>query len=93
MTILMTRPLYSGPLPPQLIPRELEGELLPPTRRHVQEERRSLAARPWRTEQFIQYYNQGGPSPMHPQGCPQGPDFRPCEGWAPGECNGNVTVV
>ena len=21
---------------------------------------------------------------MHPQGCAQGPGFRPCEGWAPG---------
>lgn len=21
---------------------------------------------------------------MYPQGCPQGPGFRPCEGWAPG---------
>merc|ERR1711904_383051 len=21
---------------------------------------------------------------MHPQGCTQGPGFRPCEGWAPG---------
>ena len=30
------------------------------------------------------YYNQGGPSPMHPQQCPQTDGFRPCEGWAPG---------
>ena len=27
--------------------------------------------RQWRTEQFHQYYNQGGPSPMDPQQCDQ----------------------
>jgi len=30
------------------------------------------------------YYNQGGPSPTHPQQCPQTDGFRPCEGWSPG---------
>jgi N-acetylglucosamine-6-sulfatase len=68
----------------QLVPARLEHELPAPTRAHVQAERRGLGARPWRTEQFVQYYNQGGPSPYHPQGCDQGPGFRPCEGWAPG---------
>ena len=33
---------------------------------------------------LCRYYNQGGPSPTHPQQCPQTDGFRPCEGWSPG---------
>ena len=68
----------------QLVPAENEGDLPAPTRERVRLERAELAAKPWRTEQFHQYYNQGGPSPYHPQQCKQGPQFKPCEGWAPG---------
>ena len=69
---------------PMLVPEAREGELPAPTRRHVRAERAALSRRPWRAEQFFQYYTQGGPSPYHPQGCPQTPGFKPCEGWAPG---------
>ena len=69
----------------QLVPESMEAELPAPTRAHVQAERTVLIKRPWRTEQFHQYYNQGGPSPWFPQNCPQTPGtFMPCEGWAPG---------
>ena len=76
----------------QLIPFENEHMLPPPTRRHVAAERAAMktgAVKPWRDAQFIQYYNQGGPSPWHPgPSCPQpdpmGSAFSPCEGWAPG---------
>ena len=71
----------------QLIPAEAEaeGELPEPTRRQLRLDRASLAAKPWRTEQFHQYYNQGGPSPYFPQQCKQTPGkFMPCEGWSPG---------
>lgn len=43
----------------QIIPKTSEHLLLPPTRKHVQAERAALAKRPWRTAQFMQYYNQG----------------------------------
>eukprot|EP00040_Diaphanoeca_grandis_P014408 m.73070 g.73070 ORF g.73070 m.73070 type:complete len:581 (-) comp24519_c0_seq1:34-1776(-) len=69
----------------QLIPASAEHELPPPTRTQVQADRAGLSSKPWRTEQFHQYYNQGGPSPWFPQNCTQGPGvFHNCEGWAPG---------
>mmetsp|Transcript_17366 Transcript_17366/g.51358 ORF Transcript_17366/g.51358 Transcript_17366/m.51358 type:complete len:434 (+) Transcript_17366:107-1408(+) len=69
----------------QLVPQENEDEVPEPTRRQLQADRAALTAKPWRTEQFHQYYNQGGPSPYLPQNCPQVPNgFMPCEGWAPG---------
>jgi len=69
----------------QLIPASAEAELPASTRAQLQADRAALAVKPWRTEQFHQYYNQGGPSPWHPGNCPQTPNsFRPCEGWAPG---------
>ena len=69
----------------QLVPEELEYQLPAPTRTRVRAERLELATKPWRTEQFHQYYNTGGPSPYFPQSCPQTPGkFMPCEGWAPG---------
>eukprot|EP00937_MAST-01D_sp_MAST-1D-sp2_P000049 g49.t1 len=58
-----------------------EAALPAPTRRHLRAERaRQAAGRPWRTEQFVQYYNQGGPSPF--DGKPPGP--WDAQGWAPG---------
>jgi len=61
------------------------AELPLATRAQLQRERAGLAQRPWRQEQFHQYYNQGGPSPVHPQQCPQKVGaFKPCEGWSPG---------
>ena len=68
----------------QLIPESAEPLLPAPTRLQLKRDRTELAERPWRKEQFHQYYNQGGPSPMHPQQCPQTDGFRPCEGWSPG---------
>tara|TARA_B110000208_G_scaffold47888_2_gene63402 strand:+ start:93 stop:1334 length:1242 start_codon:yes stop_codon:yes gene_type:complete len=70
----------------QLIPADADLSLLPgATREQLVKDRETLAAKPWRTEQFHQYYNQGGPSPYEPQHCPQTPGiFMPCEGWAPG---------
>jgi len=68
----------------QLVPEANVGQLPAPTRMHVEEERAKEAAKPWRVDTFHEYYNQGGPSPMHPQGCKQTGGFRPCEGWAPG---------
>jgi hypothetical protein len=68
--------------------RFLQGaeSLLPaPTRLQLRADREEMkSSRPWRKEQFHQYYNQGGPSPIHPQQCPQTDGFRPCEGWSPG---------
>ena len=55
----------------QLIPESAEPLLPAPTRLQLQRDRNELVKRPWRKEQFHQYYNQGGPSPMHPQQCPQ----------------------
>lgn len=69
----------------QLVPTGAEHLLLPPTRAQLLRDRAALAAKPWRTEQFHEYYNQGGPSPWFPQTCKQTPGkFMNCEGWAPG---------
>lgn len=69
----------------QLVPAENEHLLPAPTRARVQADRAGLKNKPWRTEQFFQYYNQGGPSPWFPGTCPQTPGkFMKCEGWAPG---------
>jgi N-acetylglucosamine-6-sulfatase len=67
---------------PQLIPASAEPRLPPPTRAQLRADRAGLAKRPWRTVQFHEYYNQGGPSPTHPQQCQQNTPtgFRPCEG-------------
>ena len=71
----------------QLIPAENEPLLPPATRAQLRRDRATLGTKPWRTEQFHEYYNQGGPSPYAPQRCPQTPGrFMPCEGWAPGGC-------
>jgi hypothetical protein len=61
----------------QLIPQNMEAMLPAPTRTQLQADRAALTERPWRKEQFHQYYNQGGPSPSHPQQCPQTDQFRP----------------
>ena len=67
-----------------VIAEDADSELPAPTRRQLQADRQELSGRPWRKEQFHEYYNQGGPSPTHPQQCPQTAGFRPCEGWSPG---------
>lgn len=70
---------------PHLISVDKEGLLPSPTRAQLVADQAELTRRPWRTEQFHQYYNQGGPSPYSPGKCPQTPGvFMPCEGWAPG---------
>ena len=51
----------------QLVPEENEDQLPETTRRQIQVDRASLATKPWRTEQFHQYYNSGGPSPYFPR--------------------------
>ena len=86
MAGIPTPPTYDGrSVLAQLVPQELEHELPAPTLARVRADRAELAQRPWRTEQFLQYYNQGGPSPWAPGSCPQTPgQFMPCEGWAPG---------
>jgi hypothetical protein len=69
----------------QLIPKENEVLLARPTRRQLQIDRAVLDdAKPFRTEQFHQYYNQGGPSPMHPGNCTEEPDgYANCNGAQP----------
>ena len=86
MAGLATPPTYDGrSILTQLIPAENEGQLSAATRTRVQADRAALAERPWRTEQFFQYYNQGGPSPLYPGCCTQTPgEFMDCLGWAPG---------
>lgn len=69
---------------PMLVPEENEGEVPGAAKGLLQKHRAELAAKPWRTEQFHQYYNQGGPNPWEPGNCPQTPgQFIKCEGWAP----------
>ena len=77
----------------QLIPESAEPLLPAATRLQLQRDRKELATRPWRKEQFHQYYNQGGPSPMHPQQCPQTDGFRPCEGWSPGSTTNPTQIA
>ena len=65
---------------------EAERGMPGPTLAQLRKDRAEVAGgRAWRTEQFHEYYNQGGPSPYFPQTCPQTPGtFMPCEGWSPG---------
>ena len=60
MAGLASPPTYDGrSILAQLVPAENEGQLPAPTRARVQADREALADKPWRTEQFFQYYNQG----------------------------------
>lgn len=94
MAGMMAPPTYDGrSILTQLVPVENEDQLPESTRIQIRIDRASLASKPWRTEQFHQYYNTGGPSPMFPQNCPQTPgQFMPCEGWAPGSSSSPTQV-
>ena len=60
MAGLAAPPTYDGrSILTELVPAENEGQLPAPTRARVQADREALADKPWRTEQFFQYYNQG----------------------------------
>ena len=53
----------------QLVPAENERLLPAPTRAQVRADREALAAKPWRTEQFFQYYNQAGLCSLQIKAC------------------------